>query len=84
MDANTKDILEAVNFIKDNMATKDDLADVESGLSKRINDLEKNLNDRIDGVESKISGFNNRIDQEVDRRKILEVKVLHLEEKVGV
>jgi hypothetical protein len=28
MDKDTKDILEAVNFIKDRMATKDDLADL--------------------------------------------------------
>ena len=34
MDKNTKDILEAVNFIKDNMATKDDVAELKGDISK--------------------------------------------------
>jgi len=88
MDANTKDILETVNFIKDNMATKEDLAELKNELSERIDTVEERLNNKIDGAEARLSqridGLGSRIDYELDKRKVLEVKVAKLEEKVGV
>ncbi len=41
MDKNTKDILEAVIFIKDRMATKDDIADLRTELKDDITGLRK-------------------------------------------
>jgi hypothetical protein len=64
MDKDTKDILEAVNFIKDHMVTKTD-----------FDDAVGKLDDRLTSVESKIGGIHNRIDDEALRRANLENRV---------
>jgi hypothetical protein len=64
MDKDTKDILEAVNFIKDHMVTKTDFDDA----------VEK-LDGRLTAVESKIGGIHNRIDDESLKRGNLENRV---------
>ena len=64
MDKDTKDILEAVNFIKDHMVTKTDFEDA----------VEK-LDGRLTAVESKIGGIHNRIDDEALKRENLENRV---------
>ena len=56
-----KEILETVIFIKNKMATKEELADVKAEL------------------KSDIQGIHNRLDDELDKRKILEVRVSRLE-----
>jgi len=64
MDKDTKDVLEAVNFIKDHMVTKTDFDDA----------VEK-LDNRLTAVESKIGGIHNRIDDETLKRGNLEDRV---------
>jgi hypothetical protein len=64
MDKDTKDILEAVNFIKDHMVTKAEFTEA----------VEK-LDNRLIAVESKIEGIHNRIDDEVLKRGSLETRV---------
>jgi hypothetical protein len=64
MDRGTKDILEAVNFIKDHMVTKSELTEA----------VEK-LDNRLIAVESKIGGIHNRIDDEALKRGNLESRV---------
>lgn len=64
MDKNTKDIIESLTFIKDNMATKDDLNDLEGRLGDRISKID----DRLTAVESKIEGTNRRLDIEAMSR----------------
>jgi hypothetical protein len=61
MDKDTKDILEAVNFIKDHMVTK-----------AEFNEAVDKLDDRLTAVESKIAGIHNRIDDEALKRANLE------------
>jgi hypothetical protein len=64
MDKDTKDILEAVNFIKDHMVTKTEFTEA----------IEK-LDNRLIAVESKIGGIHNRIDDEALKRGNLETRV---------
>jgi hypothetical protein len=59
-----KDILEAVNFIKDHMVTKEE-----------FNESIEKLDNRLTAVESKIGGIHNRIDDEALKRGNLEVRV---------
>ena len=64
MDKDTKDILEAVNFIKDHMVTKTE-----------FNEAVDKLDDRLTAVESKIAGIHYRIDDEALKRANLENRV---------
>ena len=59
-----KDILEAVNFIKDHMVTKEE-----------FNESIEKLDNHLTAVESKIGGIHNRIDDEALKRGNLEVRV---------
>jgi hypothetical protein len=54
------DILEIVQFLRDNAATKDDVLDVEKRLDKRIDDVERRLDTRIGDVEKRLD---TRIDE---------------------
>ncbi len=67
MDDNTKDILELLVFIKERMATKDDIAELKESVDK--------LESRMTAVESKIGGIHTRIDDETAQRKNLESRV---------
>jgi hypothetical protein len=71
MDDNMKDILESLVFIKERMATKDDLAEVERRIGARIGKVD----DRLTAVESKMGGIHTRIDDETAQRKNLESRV---------
>ena len=71
MDENTKDILEAVNFIKDRMATKVDIADLRAELKSDI----AKLDNRLMAIESKVGGTHNRINDEAAQRNNLESRV---------
>jgi prefoldin subunit 5 len=64
MDNETKDILETVNFIKDNMVAKTE-----------FNEAVDKLDDRLTALESKIGGVHNRIDDETLKRANLEKRV---------
>lgn len=65
------EILEVVIHIKDVMATKEELMEVK-----------KELSNQIFAIEGKLGGINNRIDNEVDHRKVMNVRVDKLEKKV--
>jgi prefoldin subunit 5 len=70
------------------MATKDDLAAVETRLDRRIDKLDT----KIDTVESNLAAKINRLDtkltkfeeNEIDKRLQLEVRVTHIEKHVGI
>lgn len=72
MDKNTEDLLETVNFIKDymvtNMATKEELREVEQRLEKKIDD-------GFLGSVSRMGAIDNRIDNETFARRDLENRV---------
>ncbi|MGJ0531826.1 hypothetical protein [Methylocystis sp.] len=53
------------------MATKDDLAEVETRIGARIDKID----DRLAAFESKIGGIHSRIDEETAQRKNLESRV---------
>jgi hypothetical protein len=65
MDKGTKDILETVNFIKDHMATKDDLAD----LHNEVHDGFAAINRRLDHI------IQMQLDEHATRIKKLEAAV---------
>jgi hypothetical protein len=65
MDKDTKDILETVNFIKDHMATKDDLAD----LRNEMHDGFAAINRRLDHI------IQMQLDEHATRIKKLEAAV---------
>ena len=86
MEKNIESLIETVGFIKEKMVTKDDLKDVRGALSTvekrldtKIDHVESILSMKIDHVESKLDAFENN---EVGRRKRLEVRVTKLEHKV--
>jgi hypothetical protein len=64
MAKDTKDILEAVNFIKDHMVTKTE-----------FNEAVDKIENRLTAVENKIAGIHNRIDDEALKRANLENRV---------
>ena len=86
IDKKLDDLTEVVVFIKDRMATKEDLIQVEKRLDKRIDGVENRL-DKVDGrldrVEIKLDGIDRRLDDELDKRKQLEVRTAKLETKVS-
>jgi hypothetical protein len=67
-----KELGEMLEHVVKNMATKDD-----------VEELRQEVKNGFTGVNSKIDGVHNRIDEELDKRKQLEVRVSRLEEKVG-
>lgn len=82
MDKNTEDIIESLAFIKDNMATKDDLNDLEGRLGDRISKID----DRLTAVESKIEGTNRRLDIEAMSRTDARIpdRVAAIERHLGI
>ena len=77
MDKNIQDLLGAVNFIKDHMASKDDPAALESLLDGRIDTLDA----KADRLDTKLTKLEER---EVDKRKRLEVRVSNIEKHLGL
>ena len=60
IEQNLNDLIEIVSYIKDNMATKDDIARLEKrmdSLEIRIDRLEK----RIDSIESRINSIESKL-----------------------
>ena len=56
MDQNTKDILEAVNFIKEKMVTKDDLPDVVRAI------VRKEVQEALRPIHTELAHINRRLD----------------------
>jgi dynactin complex subunit len=59
------------------MATKDDLAAVETRLDRRIDKLDS----KIDRLDTKLTKFE---ENEIDKRLQLEVRVTHIEKHLGI
>lgn len=74
MEDNLRDLLETVNFIKEKMVTKDDLADA-------LAESEGRLGAKIDRIDRRLSKFE---EDEVDKRLQLEVRVSRIEKHVGL
>jgi len=78
MDENMKDLLESVNFIKDNMVMKsdhDELVARVDRVEKNIDDFREEVRGEFMGSKSRIGGLENRIDNESARRTDLETRV---------
>ena len=74
MDRNTKDILEAVVFIRDNMYTKSEGADLKKDVQAvraELKDIRSELEDVGEKVEN-ISGYRKEIDHALERIKVIE------------
>ncbi|HVM73356.1 MAG TPA: hypothetical protein VMU13_00560 [Candidatus Paceibacterota bacterium] len=83
MDAETKEILEVVNSIKDKMVTKDELQEGLDGLRTELKADIKEVGERVLAVENRLSAMDNRIDDEAARRKDLENRVRNVLPKLS-
>lgn len=70
IEKNIESLIETVSFIKDNMVTKDDIADMAT--KDDLASVDQRLGQRIGSIS-------NRLDQELDKRKQIEVRVSRLE-----
>jgi hypothetical protein len=77
MDENFRDLLETVNFIKDNMATKEDLADVETRLDGRMAKLDA----KVERIDRKLTKFE---ENEIDKRLQLDMRVARIEKHLDL
>ena len=83
MDQNTRDILETVNFIKENMVTKDDLREQLEPVHSRLSTIEadlRDIRDRLDLLEEQVGsmkGYAKEIDE-------LRGRVRDIEHHVGL
>ena len=73
---------EMLSYIVENMATKEDVADIRREMATKVDlrESEERVSARVERVESKLGAFENN---EVDRRKQLEVRVTRIEEKIA-
>ena len=74
MEDNLRDLLETVNFIKEKMVTKEDLADA-------LAESEGRLGAKIDRIDRRLTKFE---EDEVDKRLQLEVRVHRIEKHLGL
>ena len=65
----------------EDLATKEDLAKVETRLEAKIDQVDSKLEGKIDQLNSKLGGSEN---SEVDKRKKLEVRVTKIERHMGL
>ncbi len=72
MDKNTKDILEAVIFIKDRMATKDDIAELSTELKGNIADLRTEFVEFRTETRENFTGLRTEIRDIRERLQVLE------------
>jgi predicted nucleic acid-binding Zn-ribbon protein len=64
MEKETADILEVVNFIKDRMATKDDLAELRENMEARFEAADRRfeaIDRRFDAVDARFDAIENRL-----------------------
>ena len=71
MEKDATEILEVVNFIKDRMATKDDLAE----LRQNVDELRQDMNDRFEAVETRLTSIESELRDIRKRIEILEEAV---------
>jgi dynactin complex subunit len=72
-----KEIGEILAYVVKHMATKDDLAAVETRLDRRIDKLDA----KLDRLDTKLTKFEER---EIDKRLRLEVRVSAIEKHLGL
>ena len=72
-----KELGEMLAHVVKHMATKDDLAAVETKLGKRIDQLDS----KVDRLDTKLTKFE---ENEIDKRKQLEVRVSTVEKHLGL
>lgn len=83
IDKNTKtkngqgEVAEMFSFIVRHMATKEDLEETRQELKAEIRDARAE-------IVSKTSGLHNRLDQELDKRKVLENDVARIKTHLGL
>ncbi len=88
------DILETVNFIKDNAATKSELssvaADLETRLGSRMDRLEVKVDERFNDIMNHVDAFtklHETLDQEMvslrGKYDRLEERLVRVEQKLG-
>lgn len=95
MDKNTKDSLEAVIFINDRMATKDDIAKLEGEIDTLRNEMHegfasiraeiRDIRGRLDAIEVELrnhSGYAKEIDHLMERVNAIE-KHLGMQHKIA-
>ena len=78
MDKDTKDILEAVNFIKDRMSTKDDLTDLRNEMATKddIADLRNEMHEGFVDINRRLDHIiQMQLDEHATRIKKLEAAV---------
>ena len=78
MDKNTRDLMESVNFIKDNMATKIDI----DATNVSLESFKVETANNFEIVNGKIDGIRRWTDIEVEERKKLEDRISKMEEAV--
>jgi hypothetical protein len=72
-----KELGDMLEHVVKHMATKDDLATIESKLNGRIDALDA----KIDRLDTKLTKFEER---EIDKRKQLDVRVTNIERHLGL
>jgi septal ring factor EnvC (AmiA/AmiB activator) len=60
-------------------AVHEEISDLRTDMSEMHTDLNK-LSAKVDHIDSKLGAFEN---SEVDKRKLLEVRVTHIEERIS-
>jgi hypothetical protein len=59
----------------------EEISDLRTEVKKDLSELEERLTGKIDKIDAKLGAFENN---EIDKRLQLEVRVTHIEERVGV
>jgi hypothetical protein len=59
----------------------EEISDLRTEVKKDLSELEERLADKIDKIDVKLGAFENN---EIDKRLQLEVRVTHIEKRVGV
>lgn len=80
MEKNITSLIETVGFIKDHMVTKEEFAELKTEIRNDLSETEDRLHAEI---VSKVGGMGHRLDEELDKRKLIEVRVTTLERKVA-
>jgi len=83
MDRNMKDLVETLNFIKNNMATKSDITDVTedmAGIKQDVADIKETLDEHTRSLNI----ITEDLKTNLDKRLQPEVRVTNLEKRVRI
>jgi hypothetical protein len=76
-----KELGEMLAHVVKHMATKDDLAELETRLDTKIDTVKSNLSGQINRIDTKLTKFE---EHEIDKRLQLEVRVATIEKHLGL